>query len=310
MDYKFPRPTLGSYGIWTSHTVSGYQIGRSQEEIRGTCKRPELLTGTSRHDPGCKAICREDPQCEDTVTQLAAFRSHVWSCCSLGSRTQMAEISPLLHILGLDQNHVWAWIDLLWMVIQHKPTRCPDIDSNMQYAFNSPRGIAWIKIVPHIREDETTGVGNLPPSLQHIEAAFCDLNREVTTEHNARRLPKRAASSLCTMPSLKLLLPTTTAIPQNCEMLWGCGCLRKWKIELLILICKRIVSSSWLLARSGIPNWGNHKQGTPSRIDVKGQVAPHRKSLLPPQWIPQAPPWEMVIDIQDQHTWSSGHAGE
>jgi hypothetical protein len=48
------------------------------------------------------------------------------------------------------------------MVIRHKPASFPDEQSKMRYAFNRLRGIALGEILPHVREDGTIGLEDLP----------------------------------------------------------------------------------------------------------------------------------------------------
>jgi hypothetical protein len=60
------------------------------------------------------------------------------------------------------------------MVIRHKPTSSLDELSKMRYTFNRLRGIALDQILPHVREDGTIGLEDLPAFIQHLEAAFGD----------------------------------------------------------------------------------------------------------------------------------------
>jgi hypothetical protein len=57
----------------------------------------------------------------------------------------------------------------------------------MRYAFNRLRGIALGQILPHIQEDGTIGLGDLPAFIQLLEAAFGDPDRVATTE---RKIPE------------------------------------------------------------------------------------------------------------------------
>jgi len=52
----------------------------------------------------------------------------------------------------------------------------------MQYPFRHLRGEAFGKILPHVREDGTIGLEELPPFIQLLEAAFGDLDRVATAE--------------------------------------------------------------------------------------------------------------------------------
>jgi len=75
---------------------------------------------------------------------------------------------------GSDRTQLRGWIAQLRMVIRHKPASCPDEQSKMQYAFNRLRGVAFGQILPHVREDGTIGLEDLPALIQLLEAAFGD----------------------------------------------------------------------------------------------------------------------------------------
>jgi len=60
------------------------------------------------------------------------------------------------------------------MVIQHKAGSVPDEQSKMRYAFNRLRGVALGQILPHVQEDRTIGLEDLPAFIQLREAAFGD----------------------------------------------------------------------------------------------------------------------------------------
>jgi hypothetical protein len=63
---------------------------------------------------------------------------------------------------GSDRTQLRGWIAQLRMVIRHKPASFPDEQSKMRYAFNRLRGIALGQILPHVREDGTIGLEDLP----------------------------------------------------------------------------------------------------------------------------------------------------
>jgi hypothetical protein len=52
----------------------------------------------------------------------------------------------------------------------------------MQYVFNSLKGIALGQIFPHVQEDETIGLENIPACIQLLEEAFGDSDRVATTK--------------------------------------------------------------------------------------------------------------------------------
>ena len=58
----------------------------------------------------------------------------------------------------------------------------------MRYLFNHLRGVPLGQIVPHIREDGTIGLDDLPALIQLVAAAFGDPDRETTTERKMREI--------------------------------------------------------------------------------------------------------------------------
>jgi hypothetical protein len=77
------------------------------------------------------------------------------------------------------------------MVIRHKPGSFPDEQSKMQYAFNRLKGVALSPILPHVREDGTIGLDDLPGLIQHLEAAFGDTDRVATAERKMREIKQK-----------------------------------------------------------------------------------------------------------------------
>jgi hypothetical protein len=77
------------------------------------------------------------------------------------------------------------------MVRRHKPASCPDEQSKMRYAFNRLRGIALGQILPHVREDGTIGLEDLPVFLRLLEAAFEDPDRVAIAERKMREIKQK-----------------------------------------------------------------------------------------------------------------------
>jgi len=61
----------------------------------------------------------------------------------------------------------------------------------MRYAFNRLRGIALGQILPHVREDRTIGLEDLPALIQLLEAAFGDPDRVATAERKMREIKQK-----------------------------------------------------------------------------------------------------------------------
>jgi len=87
---------------------------------------------------------------------------------------------------GSDRTLLRGWSAQLRMVIRHKPASFPDEQSKMRYAFNRLRGVALDHILPHVREDGTIGLEDLPALIQLLEAAFGDPDRVATAEWKIR----------------------------------------------------------------------------------------------------------------------------
>jgi hypothetical protein len=67
-----------------------------------------------------------------------------------------------LDVSGSDRTQLRYWIAQLRMVIRHTPSRFPDEQAKMRYAFNRLSWLAFKQILPHIREDGEIGLGALP----------------------------------------------------------------------------------------------------------------------------------------------------
>ena len=87
---------------------------------------------------------------------------------------------------GSDRTQLRGWIAQLRMVIQHKPASFPDEQAKMRYAFNHLRAVALGQILPHVREDGTIGLEDLPAFIQLLEAAFGDPEWVATAERKMR----------------------------------------------------------------------------------------------------------------------------
>jgi hypothetical protein len=72
------------------------------------------------------------------------------------------------------------------MVMQHRAASFSDEQSKMRYALNRLRGVASGQILPHVREDGTIGLDDLPAVIQLLEAACGDPERVATAERTMR----------------------------------------------------------------------------------------------------------------------------
>jgi len=92
---------------------------------------------------------------------------------------------------GTDRTQLRGWIAQLRMDIRHKPASFPDEQSKMRYEFNRLRGVALGQILPHVREDGTIGLNDLPALIQLLEAAFGDPDRIATAERKIREIKQK-----------------------------------------------------------------------------------------------------------------------
>jgi hypothetical protein len=58
----------------------------------------------------------------------------------------------------------------------------------MRYAFNRLRDIVFGQILPHVREDGTIGLEDLPAFIPLMEAAFGVPDRVATAKQNMREI--------------------------------------------------------------------------------------------------------------------------
>jgi hypothetical protein len=58
----------------------------------------------------------------------------------------------------------------------------------MRYTFNHLRGIALGQVLPHVQEDRTIALEDLSAGIHHLEAAFGDPDRVVTTKQKMREI--------------------------------------------------------------------------------------------------------------------------
>jgi len=77
------------------------------------------------------------------------------------------------------------------MVIIHKPTSFPDEQLKMRYAFNYLSKVALSQILPHVRQDGTIGLEDLPAVIQLLEAAFEDPDRVATAERRIQEITQK-----------------------------------------------------------------------------------------------------------------------
>ena len=91
------------------------------------------------------------------------------------------------------------------MVIWHKPTSFPDEQSNMLYAFNRLRGVPLAQMLPHVRQDRTIGLENLPAFIQLLEAAFGDTDQLATTERKMGEIKWKTRESSQYYPEFEVV---------------------------------------------------------------------------------------------------------
>jgi hypothetical protein len=90
-----------------------------------------------------------------------------------------------------DRTQLRGWIAHLQMVIRHTPSRFPDEQATMRYAFNHLSGLALKQTLPHIRDNGDIGLEDIAAFIQLLEAAFGDPNRVATAEHNMKEIKQK-----------------------------------------------------------------------------------------------------------------------
>jgi len=96
-----------------------------------------------------------------------------------------------LHISGQDRTQLRGWIAQLWMVIRHTPSRFPDKQAKMRYAFNRLSGLVLKQILPDVRDNGEIRMEDLTAFIQLLEAAFGDPDRVATAERNMREIEQK-----------------------------------------------------------------------------------------------------------------------
>jgi len=79
-----------------------------------------------------------------------------------------------LDFSGSDATELGGWIGHLRMGIRHKPASFPDEQSKRRYAFNRLGVITLGQIFPHVREDGTIELEDLPAFIKLLEATVGD----------------------------------------------------------------------------------------------------------------------------------------
>jgi hypothetical protein len=92
---------------------------------------------------------------------------------------------------GSDRTQLRGWIAQLRMVIRHTPSRFPDEQAKMRYAFNRLSGLALKQILPHVRDNGDIGLEGLPAFIQLLEAAFGDPDRVATAERAMKEIKQK-----------------------------------------------------------------------------------------------------------------------
>jgi hypothetical protein len=106
-----------------------------------------------------------------------------------GDRGQKFPDSP--HFSGSDRTQMRGWIAQLRMVIRHTPSRFPDEQAKMRYAFNRLSGLALKQVLPHVGDNGEIRLEGLPAFIQLLEAAFGNPDRVATAERAMKEIKQR-----------------------------------------------------------------------------------------------------------------------
>jgi len=91
-------------------------------------------------------------------------------------------------VSGSDGTQLGGCMTHLRMDIRHKPASFRDNLLWMWYAFNHLRGDVLGQILPHVREDGTIRLEDLPAYIQLLAAASGDYDQVDTTKQNMQEM--------------------------------------------------------------------------------------------------------------------------
>jgi len=92
---------------------------------------------------------------------------------------------------GSDRTQLRGWVAQLRMDLRHTPSRFPDEQAKMRYAFNRLSGLALKQVLPHVRDNGEIGLESLLAFIQLLEAAFGDPDRVATAERNMKEIKQK-----------------------------------------------------------------------------------------------------------------------
>jgi len=180
------------------HTEMEQQIQTLRNERDETLRRP-LAPGTD--EDLRQELNNMTQDARQSGEEVRSLRTQLANALMLAARTAPAapqaqedtgqKFPDSPDFSGSDRTQLRGWIAQLRMVIRHKPGSFPDEQSKMRYAFNCLRGVALGQILPHVREDGTIGLEDLPAFKQLLEAAFGDPDRVATAERKMREIKQK-----------------------------------------------------------------------------------------------------------------------
>jgi hypothetical protein len=188
---KFLRPSH-------DHTTFEQQIQQLRDDLNEARKTPRIV-GTD--EDWRRELDNMTRDAREASEESRSLRTQLVNALSLATRAappapwqqedrgQKFPDSP--DFSESDRTQLRGWIAQLRMFIRHTPSRFPDEQAKMRYAFNRLSGLDLKQILPHVREDGEVGLEDLPAVIQLLEAAFGDPDRVATTERNMKETKQK-----------------------------------------------------------------------------------------------------------------------
>jgi len=177
-DEAVTLPAMRQNQVRAANTDSDGRTGRGQKETCATRIKQGASTTTGGHDPAHTAIWRGSPWFEDRVSECSNVGSEGGSGGPVAPKVRRQRFPDSPDCSGSDWTQLRGWIAQLRMVKRYKPTSFPDEQSMMRYTFNHLSRVAVGLILPHVQEDGTIWLQDLPAFIQLLQAATANRNTQ------------------------------------------------------------------------------------------------------------------------------------
>ena len=165
------------------------QIQVLRKEREAAKRRPAAPRMDKELQQGLADMTQDAQQSGEEVHSLRTQLANGWTlaaraapAASQAPEDRCQKVSDSLVFSWSDRTQLRGWIVQLRLVIRDKPASFPNEQTKMQYSFNRLRRVGLGHILPHVQEDGTIGLEDLPAFIQLLEAAFMDPNQAATAE--------------------------------------------------------------------------------------------------------------------------------